>query len=233
MRNKKQNETLEHSMHHSYDSNIFKDALKKIPLLFDFSKSIYIFLLHLISKRRWKKILHNAEVKLNLGSGSTKGKNGWVNVDLFGADINHDLTKGVPLDDNTVDAVYSSHVFEHIPYRDLLHVIKEIRRILKPGGKLLVCVPNAGLYLRAYFNNEMFLNYDEMYIPAAVNTNSKIDQLNYIAYLNGDHTFMFDEENIINILKMCNFNSVDFREFDDEIDHPDRDFESMYVQALK
>ena len=233
MRNKKQNETLEHSMHHSYESNSFKDVLKKIPFLFEFSKSIYIFLLHIISKNRWKKILHNDEVKLNLGSGSTKGKNGWVNVDLFGADINHDLTKGVPLDDNTVDAVYSSHVFEHIPYKDLLNVIKEIRRILKPGGKLLVCVPNAGLYLRAYFNNEMFINYDEMYIPAVVNTNSKIDQLNYIAYLNGDHTFMFDEENIINILKMCDFNSVDFRDFDDEIDHPDRDFESMYVQAYK
>ena len=61
-------------------------------------------------------------------------KNGWVNVDISGADINHDLTKGVPLDDNTVDAVYSSHVFEHIPYRELLKVIKEINRVLKPGG---------------------------------------------------------------------------------------------------
>ena len=79
----------------------------------------------------------------------------------------------------------------------------------------------------------MFVRYDEMYIPAAVNTNSKIDQLNYIAYLNGDHTFMFDEENIINILKMCDFNSVDFREFNPDIDHKDRDFESMYVQAYK
>jgi predicted SAM-dependent methyltransferase len=233
MRNKKQNETLEHSMHHSHESYVFKDYLKKIPFLFNFSKSTYIFLLHIISKNRWKKILLSSEVKLNLGSGSTKGKNGWVNVDLFGADINHDLIKGVPLDDNTVDVVYSSHVFEHIPYKNLLHVIKEIRRILKPGGKLLVCVPNAGLYLRAYFNNEMFVNYDEMYIPAVVNTNSKIDQLNYIAYLNGDHTFMFDEENIVNILKMCDFNSVDFRDYDAEIDHQDRDFESMYVQAFK
>ena len=44
---------------------------------------------------------------------------------------------------------------------------------------------------------------------------------------------MLDEENIINILKMCNFNSVGFREFNDEIDHLDRDFESMYVQAFK
>lgn len=233
MRNLKQNETLDHSMHHSYESNSLKDFLKRIPFLFNFAKLVYIFLLHLNSRRRWTKLLQRKEVKLNLGSGPTRGKNGWTNVDLFGADINHDLTKGVPLKDNTVDAVYSSHVFEHIPYKDLINVISEIRRILKPGGKLLVCVPNAGLYLRAYFKNEMFVNYDEMYIPAAVNTNSKIDQLNYIAYLNGDHTFMFDEENIINILKMCDFNNVDFREFNPDIDQIERDFESMYVQAYK
>jgi len=233
MKNSKQNETLNHSMHHAYKSNAIKDFLKKLPFIFNLFKSLYIILLHLISKNRWKKLIQQDEIKLNLGSGPTNGTNGWVNVDLFGADINHDLTKGVPLADNTVDVVYSSHVFEHIPYQDLLHVIQEIRRILKPGGKLLVCVPNAGLYLRAYFRNEMFVNYDEMYIPAAVNTNSKIDQLNYIAYLNGDHTFMFDEENIINILKMCDFNNVDFRDFNDEIDSLERDFESMYVQAFK
>jgi len=32
---------------------------------------------------------------------------------------------------------------------------------------------------------------------------------------------------------MCNFNNVDFRDFDDEIDHQERAFESMYVQAFK
>ena len=118
MRNSEQNKTLNHSMHHSYSNRlgILKDFLKKIPFLFHFFKSLYIFLLHLISKNRWKKILQSNEIKLNLGSGNTKGKNGWINVDISGADINHDLTKGVPLDDNTVDAVYSSHVFEHIPF---------------------------------------------------------------------------------------------------------------------
>tara|TARA_Y200000002_G_scaffold218443_1_gene180202 strand:- start:6485 stop:7180 length:696 start_codon:yes stop_codon:yes gene_type:complete len=231
MRNLEQNSSLDKSI--SFSTKLRNILRNNIPIAFDFLKFIYIFSLHQISKRRWKKILLNNEVKLNLGSGPRKGSHGWINVDLFGADINHDLRKGVPLEDNSVDCVYSSHVFEHIPYKDLLHVIEEIRRILKPKGKLLVCVPNAGLYLRAYFNGEMFVSYDEMFIPAAVNTNSKIDQLNYIAYLNGDHTFMFDEENIINILKKCNFKNVVFREFDPEIDRQERDFESMYVQALK
>jgi SAM-dependent methyltransferase len=196
-------------------------------------KAVYIFALHVISKRRWKEILKQDMIKLNLGSGPRKGDNGWTNIDLFGSDINHDLKKGLPLEDDIVDMVYSSHVFEHIPYQDLLGVIAEIRRVLKPGGALLVCVPNAGLYLRAYFNNEMFVSYDEMFLPAVVNTGSGIDQVNYIAYLNGDHTFMFDEENIIKILKKCKFRNVDFRAFDPIIDHIERDFESMYVKATK
>lgn len=203
------------------------------PSLFAFMRAFYIFSLHIISKRRWKKLLNQDTIKLNLGSGPFKGENGWTNVDLFGADINYDLKNGLPLKDNSVDKIYSSHVFEHIPYKDLLDFICEIRRVLKPGGTLLVCVPNAGLYLRAYFNKEMFISYDEMYLPASVNTGSNIDQINYIAYLNGDHTFMFDEENIINILKNCNFSNVDFRTFDPQIDRPERDFESMYVSASK
>lgn len=233
MRNKKQNQTVSHSMHHDYRPNIIKTTLKKIPFLFNLSKSIYIFLLHLVSIPRWRLALNNDEVKLNLGSGNTKGKNGWINVDLSGADINYDLRKGIPLDDNKVDAIYSSHVFEHIPFNDLLKFIQEIYRVLKPSGKLFVCVPNAGLYLRAYFNNEMFINYDEMYIPAKVNTNSAIDQLNYIAYLNGDHHYMFDEENIKNMIQKAGFKTVEFRDFDPNLDIHERDFESMYVLALK
>ena len=92
MRNLKQNQTLNHSMHHSDEPNELKDLLKRIPILFNFAKSVY-FLLHLNSRRRWTKLLQSKEVKLNLGSGPTRGKNGWVNVDLFGADINRNLLK--------------------------------------------------------------------------------------------------------------------------------------------
>jgi hypothetical protein len=44
---------------------------------------------------------------------------------------------------------------------------------------------------------------------------------------------MFDEENIINILKKCEFTNVDFRTFDPLIDLAERDFESMYIKASK
>ncbi len=46
------------------------------------------------------------------------------------------------LGDSSMDVVLSNQVLEHIPHTD--HVIHESRRVLKPGGKLLISVPNPG-----------------------------------------------------------------------------------------
>ncbi len=54
-------------------------------------------------------------------------------------DICHDLTQPLPLEDQSFDTVLLSDVLEHLP--EPLALLKEIRRILKPGGKLLLNVP--------------------------------------------------------------------------------------------
>ncbi|MFH2061258.1 MAG: class I SAM-dependent methyltransferase [Pseudomonadota bacterium] len=51
-----------------------------------------------------------------------------------------DLTKNIPLEDNHADWFICQEGFEHIS--DQLAVFKEINRVLKPGGNLLVTVPN-------------------------------------------------------------------------------------------
>jgi len=49
--------------------------------------------------------------------------------------------KTLPFEDSSFDAVVSFEVFEHVFNLD--EVLKEIRRVLKPGGKLLVTMPFA------------------------------------------------------------------------------------------
>src|SRR3954468_5544042 len=45
-------------------------------------------------------------------------------------------------DDDPADVVFVSNFFEHIPKPDIIATMVEIRRVLKPTGKLLVLQPN-------------------------------------------------------------------------------------------
>lgn len=64
--------------------------------------------------------------------------------------VAHDLRKGIPFPDNSVDAVYHSHMFEHID-RDVAPLfLKEIYRVLKPGGIHRICVPDLETEVRRY-----------------------------------------------------------------------------------
>lgn len=212
---------------------IFLENLKKVPFLYSLIKKFYLLILHFFSTFKWMSIKSKKEILLNVGSGPIKGKNNWITVDLYGADINHDLRKGIPMKENSVDKIYTSHMFEHIPFKDLKKFIGECYRVLKVGGELSVCVPNARLYIDSYIKKEIVKSEKEMYVPAIVKTGSWMDQLNYIAYLGGLHHYMFDKENLINTLKLSPFKNVEIRNFDQTIDKKRRQRESIYASAIK
>jgi SAM-dependent methyltransferase len=49
----------------------------------------------------------------------------------------------IPMENNSVDYVLSAPFIEHLPtYVDALNFLLEVKRILKPGGKILLIVPN-------------------------------------------------------------------------------------------
>lgn len=49
------------------------------------------------------------------------------------------LTK-IPLESNSVDLVHSAQVLEHIPQELMDDIISEFERILKPGGRMFLCL---------------------------------------------------------------------------------------------
>jgi len=51
--------------------------------------------------------------------------------------------------------------------------------------------------------------------------------------MDGHHKYMFDEENIIVILKKAGFKHVMLRDFDKTLDLEVRNFQSIYVKAEK
>ncbi len=95
-----------------------------------------------------------------------------------------DLTKSLPFDDNYFDVVVAMEVTEHIMDHEVF--FREIHRILKPGGRLLVSTPNI-LSLKSrwrYFMSGFFYtfkplelrNYNGLQHTASLTA----DQYNYL-----------------------------------------------------
>ena len=55
--------------------------------------------------------------------------------------------------DSSLDVVFASNLFEHLLLPDLELTLGEVRRVLKPGGKLLVIQPNFRYCYRDYFDD--------------------------------------------------------------------------------
>lgn len=87
---------------------------------------------------------------LNLGCGLDKRQSTpdeeWVNVDVR-PEVNPDVVWDMenipyPFKDAEFDLVLLKDVLEHVSWRMIDDVIKEVRRILKPGGRLIIQCPD-------------------------------------------------------------------------------------------
>lgn len=97
---------------------------------------------------------------LNLDIGGSKHrramKDKWKILDVFkDADYVHDLNleEPLPFKKSSVDNIYTSHTLEHIEAENIGFILKEFHRILKPGGKCRIIVPDCEYAINLYINN--------------------------------------------------------------------------------
>jgi predicted SAM-dependent methyltransferase len=128
--------------------------------------------------------------------------------------------------------VYSSHLFEHLTFEQGRALLDECLRVLKPGGSFWIVVPNARMYVEAYLGQRVLPEEYFAWEPA-FNGTTAIDAVNYVAYMAGEHRYMFDQENLLYILRARGFANVAERAMDPEVDLPERDYESIYAAATK
>lgn len=87
---------------------------------------------------------------LDIGCGPTKQHAWAVGVDRHpfdGVAVVADIERGLPFADGEADQVFAVHILEHV--RDLVGLMNEIHRVLKPGGVLHAMVPN-GQFVNAF-----------------------------------------------------------------------------------
>ena len=147
------------------------------------------------------------------------------------SDLYWNLGQGIPFPTGTVNKIYSSHVLEHFSFSELRKLLPDCLRALAPEGQFSVCVPNAELFISAYTESRE-LDTSKFFQPAFHST-SKLDFVNYIAYMDGHHKYMFDKENLIQVLTMAGFVNVRLRSFDPQLDLEGRRHESIYAEGCK
>jgi predicted SAM-dependent methyltransferase len=88
----------------------------------------------------------------------TDYKSGWINVDnnsdhnIDQLDVNWDMRKPLPIDDNTVDFIFNEHFVEHLTPEEARVVLTDLMRVLKPGGIMRIAMPDLASVVNDYLN---------------------------------------------------------------------------------
>lgn len=128
---------------------------------------------------RWADI--EGLLKVDLGGG-IDGKDGYQLVDKQGGDIQCDLNERWPFEDNSIGVVRAYDVFEHL--YDSIHTMKELYRVLAPGGYALIQVPSTdgrGAFQDpthvSFWNENSFLYYTHAEKARYINTPVRFQEM--------------------------------------------------------
>lgn len=173
--------------------------------------------------------------RLHWGCGSVT-PTGWINSDIRprpGVDLPCDIVQGLPLEAESIDYISSQHALQQIEVYDIVTALRELRRVLKPGGVLRLCLPDFDKAIEAYREGrrDYFWCWDWQSISG-----NFITQIMDYNYTRTPLTFEFTEE----LLRKAGFGKVVRVEYrataspnTNIVDLDGREEESFYVEAFK
>lgn len=91
---------------------------------------------------------------INIGCGSIHHP-AWINLDIASDDptvLSADINSGLPFEDSSASACYSSHVLEHLDKKVAEDFLAECFRVLKSGGVIRLVVPDLEVIVREYLS---------------------------------------------------------------------------------
>ena len=134
--------------------------------------------------------------------GAEKPRDGWhtVNInDRHKPDTIADVLN-LPFDDESVEQIYMSHVLEHFHYRmdhGVADVLRELFRVLQPGGLVQIGVPDMDVLAELYLQ---LSGHDRIHIMRCI-MGGQVDERDV-------HLVAFDKELLSSFLTYAGFEDI-------------------------
>ena len=90
---------------------------------------------------------------MKLHIGGKIEKNDWKILNIQnkdGADFIGDISDLSQFEEESINEIYASHVFEHVPQKKIISTLSGINRVLKTGGKFYLSVPDIDVLFKFF-----------------------------------------------------------------------------------
>lgn len=151
-----------------------------------------------------------------------------------------DATTRIPVPDNSVEVLYSSHMFEHLDRREAAMFLAEARRVLVSGGIIRLAVPDLEKHVNSYMTHpdaDVFMESLTVCVPKPRSLSERVRTVLVGAR---HHQWMYDGKSLCKLLGHCGFAEArNFPPGETRIENPasfdlcERKDESVYVEAIK
>jgi len=196
------------------------------------------------SRARRLAIPADEKVYINLGSGGDSFS-GFIGIDFFGDPTAYgaDLRYPLLIDDDTVDGIFTEHTLEHLTYDEDARLLQECFRILKPGGRIRVVLPDVSLFAKHYAAGDTawFAQWEQLVLaPRGRKLVSPMTAISFVTQEFG-HRSAWDMTTVERFLTAAGFTDVIACRYGSGTDpmlvkdnsSPDRTFLSLYAEAVK
>jgi predicted SAM-dependent methyltransferase len=158
-----------------------------------------------------------------------QNKIGWANV-----------TKRIPVPDNSAEVLYSSHMLEHLDRQEVTMFLAEARRVLVSGGIIRIVVPDLEKSINSYISHgDADLLIESMHV--CVPRPRKLSERLRILFVGTrHHQWMYDSKSLCRLMNNSGFTEArNVPAGETRIKNPapldlcERMDESVYVEAIK